>query len=56
MCAIAVPARSHGVATLLTRSLDPVDALVEGIFSVLIVLTFTLAARGTGEGATSGRL
>lgn len=27
------------------RLLDPVDSLVEGIYSVLIVLTFTLAAR-----------
>lgn len=31
--------------SLLARLLDPVDRLVEGIYSVLIVLTFTLAAR-----------
>lgn len=31
--------------SFLARILDPVDRLVEGIYSVLIVLTFTLAAR-----------
>lgn len=31
--------------SFLGRLLDPVDRLVEGIYSVLIVLTFTLAAR-----------
>lgn len=31
--------------SLLARLLDPIDRLVEGIYSVLIVLTFTLAAR-----------
>lgn len=30
---------------ILERLLDPIDRLVEGIYSVLIVLTFTLAAR-----------
>lgn len=31
--------------SFLSRLLDPIDRLVEGIYSVLIVLTFTLAAR-----------
>lgn len=31
--------------SFLARLLDPIDRLVEGIYSVLIVLTFTLAAR-----------
>ena len=30
---------------ILERLLDPIDRLIEGIYSVLIVLTFTLAAR-----------
>lgn len=34
----------------LARFLDPVDALVQGIYSVLIILTFTLAARVVGGG------
>lgn len=34
--------------SFVARLLDPVDRLVEGIYSVLIVLTFTLAARAVG--------
>lgn len=44
------------MAGLLVRALDPVDALVEGIFSILIVLTFTLAARATADAVISSRL
>jgi hypothetical protein len=42
----------------LARVLDPLDRLVEGIYSVLIVLTFTLAARAlqsqSGEATVDG--
>jgi hypothetical protein len=42
----APPARSHSAKErFLQRLLDPIDLLVEGIYSVLIVLTFTLAVR-----------
>lgn len=34
---------------ILERLLDPISRLVEGIYSVLIVLTFTLAARAIGS-------
>jgi hypothetical protein len=47
----AAPAGAHPTAftavkeSFFSRLLDPIDLLVEGIYSVLIVLTFTLAAR-----------
>jgi hypothetical protein len=44
----------------LARLLDPLDRLVEGIYSVLIVLTFTLAARAvqvqSGEVADGSKI
>ena len=36
---------SSAKARFLGRLLDPIDLMVEGIYSVLIVLTFTLAVR-----------
>ena len=41
----AEPAARNMKASFLGRLLDPLDRLVEGIYSVLIVLTFTLAVR-----------
>lgn len=43
----AVPQAAHKTVKqgFLERLLDPIDGLVEGIYSVLIVLTFTLATR-----------
>src|SRR5690606_25988711 len=41
----AEPAAQNMKESFLGRLLDPLDRLVEGIYSVLIVLTFTLAVR-----------
>jgi hypothetical protein len=56
------PTPPTGLRTLkegfLARLLDPIDRLVEGIYSVLIVLTFTLATRAvqtqTGQAQLEG--
>lgn len=56
MIAAPAPPRRPTMVALLVRSLDPVDALVEGIFSILIVLTFTLAARLAADSTASDRL